>query len=101
MFGMHTWLGIRAEWTVTSYVTFALQLLIGFGLVFELPTILLALGKLGIGQLTPAPIDASTRDRHYPDRRGRSNTARRVFPVADGSAVGRTLRDLYLAGVDG
>jgi sec-independent protein translocase protein TatC len=48
MFGMHTWLGIRAEWTVTSYVTFALQLLIGFGLVFELATILLALGKLGI-----------------------------------------------------
>jgi sec-independent protein translocase protein TatC len=48
MFGMHTWLGIRPEWTVTSYVTFALQLLIGFGLVFEMPTILLALGKLGI-----------------------------------------------------
>ena len=48
MFGMHGWLGIRPEWTVTSYVTFALQLLIGFGLVFELPTILLALGKLGI-----------------------------------------------------
>ena len=48
LFGMHAWLGIRAEWTVTSYVTFVLQLLIGFGLVFELPTILLALGKLGI-----------------------------------------------------
>lgn len=48
MFGMHDWLGIRPEWTVTSYVTFALQLLIGFGLVFELPTILLTLGKLGI-----------------------------------------------------
>jgi sec-independent protein translocase protein TatC len=48
MFGMHTWLGIRPEWTVTSYVTFALQLLIGFGLVFELPAILLVLGKLGI-----------------------------------------------------
>ena len=48
MFGMHAWLGIRPEWTVTSYVTFALQLLIGFGLVFELPTILLTLGKLGI-----------------------------------------------------
>jgi sec-independent protein translocase protein TatC len=48
MFGMHVWLGIRPEWTVTSYVTFALQLLIGFGLVFELPTILLTLGKLGI-----------------------------------------------------
>lgn len=48
MFGMHGWLGIRPEWTVTSYVTFALQLLIGFGLVFEMPTILLTLGKLGI-----------------------------------------------------
>jgi sec-independent protein translocase protein TatC len=48
MFGMHTWLGIRPEWTVTSYVTFSLQLLIGFGLVFELPTVLLTLGKLGI-----------------------------------------------------
>ena len=48
MFGMHEWLGIRPEWTVTSYVTFALQLLIGFGLVFEMPTILLTLGKLGI-----------------------------------------------------
>ncbi len=54
MFGMHSWLGIRAEWTVTSYVAFASQLLIGFGLVFELPALLLVLGKLGIvnsGQL--------------------------------------------------
>jgi sec-independent protein translocase protein TatC len=48
MFSMHGWLGIRAEWTVTSYVAFASQLLIAFGLVFELPTILLVLGKLGI-----------------------------------------------------
>jgi sec-independent protein translocase protein TatC len=54
MFGMHSWLGIRAEWTVTSYVAFATQLLIAFGLVFELPALLLVLGKLGIihsGQL--------------------------------------------------
>jgi sec-independent protein translocase protein TatC len=48
MFGLHSWLGIRAEWTVTSYVTFAMQLLICFGLVFELPAVLLVLGKLGI-----------------------------------------------------
>jgi sec-independent protein translocase protein TatC len=48
MFGMHTWLGIKAEWTVTSYVAFATQLLIGFGLVFELPAILLMLARLGI-----------------------------------------------------
>ena len=48
MFGLHGWLGIRPEWTVTSYVTFSIQLLIGFGLVFELPAFLLALGKLGL-----------------------------------------------------
>lgn len=60
MFGMHGWLGIRPEWTVTSYVTFALQLLIGFGLVFELPTILLTLGKLGI----VSSLQLSTMRRH-------------------------------------
>ena len=48
MFGMHRWLGIRAEWTITSYVVFATQLLIAFGLAFELPAVLLALGKLGV-----------------------------------------------------
>ncbi|HPG00386.1 MAG TPA: twin-arginine translocase subunit TatC [Kiritimatiellia bacterium] len=44
----HAWLGIRAEWTVTSYTAFASQMLLGFGFVFELPTVLLALGKLGL-----------------------------------------------------
>lgn len=57
MLGMHGWLGIQAEWTVTSYVAFAMQLLIGFGLVFELPAILLVLGRLGIV--------SSSQLRHY------------------------------------
>lgn len=57
MFGMHGWLGIRAEWTVTSYVAFATQFLICFGLAFELPAVLLALGKLGL--VTSAQL------RHY------------------------------------
>lgn len=48
LFGLHKWLGISAEWTVTSYVAFSTQLLLGFGLVFELPAILLLLGRLGI-----------------------------------------------------
>jgi len=46
MFGMHGWLGITAEWTVTSYVMFATQLLIGFGIAFELPAALLVLVKM-------------------------------------------------------
>lgn len=48
LFGMNAWLGVRAEWTVSSYVAFATQLLIGFGLVFELPVAVLVLGRLGL-----------------------------------------------------
>lgn len=48
LFAMHSWLGIQAEWTITSYVTFATQLLVAFGLAFELPVILLILGRLRI-----------------------------------------------------
>ncbi|MBN1269509.1 MAG: twin-arginine translocase subunit TatC [Kiritimatiellae bacterium] len=48
MFRWHEWLGVRAEWVVTSYVAFATQLLIGFGLAFELPVVVLVLGRLGI-----------------------------------------------------
>ncbi|MCA1809021.1 MAG: twin-arginine translocase subunit TatC [Kiritimatiellia bacterium] len=52
MFGLHTWLDIRAEWTITSYVAFAVQLLLGFGLAFELPVLLLALGRLELASST-------------------------------------------------
>lgn len=48
LFAMHGWLGIQAEWTITSYVTFATQLLVAFGLAFELPVVLLILGRLRI-----------------------------------------------------
>lgn len=48
MFAVHQWLGIEAEWTLSSYVAFASQLLIAFGLAFELPVALLILGRLGL-----------------------------------------------------
>jgi sec-independent protein translocase protein TatC len=48
MLRIHAWLGISPEWTVNDYVAFATQMLIGFGLAFELPVVVLVLGKLGI-----------------------------------------------------
>jgi sec-independent protein translocase protein TatC len=43
------WMGITVEFlTVASYVRFVLVLLLGFGLAFELPVVILALGYLGI-----------------------------------------------------
>jgi len=48
MLGLHAWLGIRAEWTAVSYVSFAVKLLLAFGLAFELPVVVVVLGDLGI-----------------------------------------------------
>lgn len=48
MFQVNEWLGSKAQWTLNSYVTFSLQLLIAFGLAFELPIVILILGRLGL-----------------------------------------------------
>ncbi len=47
MLQLHGWLGVEAEWTLSSYVVFTSQLLIAFGLAFELPVLVLVLGRLG------------------------------------------------------
>lgn len=48
MFYFNAYLGTTANWKIDSYLGFVMQLLIGFGLAFELPLILLALGRLGL-----------------------------------------------------
>ena len=48
MFYFNAYLGTTANWKIDAYLGFVLQLLIGFGLTFELPLILLMLGRLGI-----------------------------------------------------
>lgn len=42
------WLGMRSEWTIQNYIDFATQMLIGFGLAFELPLVILILNFFGI-----------------------------------------------------
>jgi sec-independent protein translocase protein TatC len=48
MLGLHTWMSVEPQWTINDYVSFTVQLLLGFGLAFQLPVVLLILGKLGI-----------------------------------------------------
>lgn len=48
MFGIYSWMGVRPQWTISSYATFTLQFLLAFGIVFEMPMVLVVLGKLGL-----------------------------------------------------
>lgn len=48
MFYFNDYLGTVANWKIDKYLGFVLQLLIGFGLAFELPLILILLGRMGL-----------------------------------------------------
>lgn len=48
MLTLHNWMSVDPQWTINDYVSFTVQLLLGFGLAFQLPVVLLILGKLGI-----------------------------------------------------
>ena len=47
---LNRWLGLETSWTMTSYTDFALQMLVGFGLSFERPLVMVILARLGILQ---------------------------------------------------
>lgn len=42
------WLGLETSWTMASYTDFVLQMLVGFGLSFELPLVMVLLARLGV-----------------------------------------------------
>lgn len=48
MLQFHAWLHIAPGWTMDSYVSFCLSLLLAFGLTFQLPVIILTLGWMGL-----------------------------------------------------
>lgn len=53
------WLGLQTSWTMASYTDFVLQMLVGFGLSFELPLIMVILARLGL--LTRTAVAAHRR----------------------------------------
>ena len=49
MFKINAWMGVSCNFVrLTDYVAFVLKLLVAFGLAFELPVVLMALGHLGL-----------------------------------------------------
>jgi len=48
MLGLTNKLGGEAIWNYQKYVGFTLQVLLGFGVAFQLPIVIILLGKLGI-----------------------------------------------------
>lgn len=49
MLWFNEWMGVTVEYfTVTSYIGFVIKLMLGFGLTFELPMVLVILGRLGL-----------------------------------------------------
>jgi sec-independent protein translocase protein TatC len=48
MWGFTNRLGGEAIWNYQKFIGFTLQVLLGFGLAFQLPIIIILLGKLGI-----------------------------------------------------
>ncbi|MFH1066301.1 MAG: twin-arginine translocase subunit TatC [bacterium] len=42
------WFGLRPVWTIRHYLDFVLQMIIAFGVSFELPLVILILARLGI-----------------------------------------------------
>jgi sec-independent protein translocase protein TatC len=48
MYKINVWLGTEAQWTISSYISFATFTMLGFGLIFEFPIILVILGRIGL-----------------------------------------------------
>lgn len=48
MWDLHRWLQLQPVWTAPNYYSFAINLLLAFGLLFQLPVIILVLGSQGI-----------------------------------------------------
>jgi sec-independent protein translocase protein TatC len=50
--GWAEWLGTRPQWPFTQYIGFVLQMMVAFGLSFELPLVIAILSQLGIVKST-------------------------------------------------
>jgi len=48
MMWWNKWMHVKAQWILPSYLAFCTQLILAFGLVFQMPVVIFVLGKMGI-----------------------------------------------------
>jgi sec-independent protein translocase protein TatC len=48
MYKINVWLGTVPQWTISSYISFVTFTMLGFGLIFEFPIVLIILGRIGL-----------------------------------------------------
>ena len=64
------WLGFGAlQWRAEDYISFVCKFMLGMGLGFELPVVILTLVKIGVLDYRHAVEGAPLHDRHQPDSR--------------------------------
>lgn len=48
MYSFNQWMGTVPQWTISSYIGFATFTMLGFGIIFEFPVVLVILGRIGL-----------------------------------------------------
>jgi sec-independent protein translocase protein TatC len=48
MYSFNQWMGTVPQWTISSYIGFATFTMLGFGIIFEFPIVLVILGRIGL-----------------------------------------------------
>ena len=87
------WLGLGAlQWRAEDYISFVCKFMLGMGLGFELPVVILTLVKIGVLDYAHALEGAPLHDRHQPDSRRGADDAGTHHPDRHVRAVAGALR---------
>ena len=88
------WLGLGAmQWRAEEYISFVCKFMLGMGLGFELPVVILTLVKIGVLSYRTLPQNVALHDRHQPGFGRGADHAGSRHAGADGRAALHALRN--------